>query len=67
MEHYVRPADDPSQPGPTVASRSVPRRLWHWFTHLLDDREPSHRTTNVIVSRHGNVEIISSPDRSKGG
>jgi hypothetical protein len=67
MEHYVRPADDPSQPVPTAARPSVLRRLWHWFTHLLDDREPSHRTSNVIAGRDGNVEIISSPDRSKGG
>jgi hypothetical protein len=67
VEHYVRPEEDfPPAPAP-VAKASVARRLWHWFSHLLDDREPSHLTTNMIRGPDGEVRIISSPDGSKHG
>jgi hypothetical protein len=66
MERDVRP-EDPEPASLPVAVPSIPRRLWHWFAHLLDDREPSRLTTNVIRGPDGEVRVISSPDGSKGG
>jgi hypothetical protein len=50
------------------------RKLWRhlrrrglWFAHLLDDRQPSRRTTNTILDADGNAHVFTAPDRSKGG
>jgi hypothetical protein len=66
MQHSVG-SDDPVSRSSPAPGPSTPRRLWHWFAHLLDDRDPSRLTTNVIRGPDGEATIISSPDGSKGG
>jgi hypothetical protein len=43
------------------------RRFGDWFANLLDDRQPSRRTTNTIRDADGQVHVLATPDRTQGG